>query len=226
MSPGNPERSDRPTGRSILVGAGAILVILVAGFSMLRKPRAPDIDLAPFQGIGLVAAEETARILAQGGKVLVVTIGAEGAGTSPFHAQLEAFQQAIQQLGTVSVAAVEQADQAGGRSPGPEIGIPGSQYLQLLVAYPEIDAIVSLVGPPQITGEELGRLPPDRPPLVVVSMLGLGVRRLLEAGVIQVAVVPRTDSEKAVGPDPQSPREWFERYYQIVTPGEADLLPN
>ena len=230
MSTGSHSKPGSFAKRTYLIAGAAILVILMAGISIFTslRPRRPGIHLEPFEGIGLVAAEETARILGQRGKILVVTVGvgADGVGGSPFHAQLDAFQKTIRQYDGLSVEAVERMDQAAGRSSGPGMGIPRDQYTHLLDTYPDVDAVVSLVGPPHIADEDIGRLPPKRPRLVVVSTLGWGVRRLLESGVIHVAVVPRAGSEETDGPEPQSPREWFTRYYQIVTPDQASVLPN
>jgi hypothetical protein len=61
----------------------------------------------------------------------------------------------------------------------------------------------------------------------VVAVCGYGpnVRRWLESKTLSLAVVPRLDDPPAGAAAPKTPRDWFDREYQTVTPANLAQMP-
>ena len=51
------------------------------------------------------------------------------------------------------------------------------------------------------------------------------IKRLFDKKILQVAVVNRFDYPAPVKHNPKTPKQWFDKYYQVVTADNSSILP-
>ena len=213
---------DRRTKDVIVVSLalGAAVVSLYLGFA----GRSPKLNLDPYQVLGAVTAEETAKLLADKGLVLV-TARDTGADKNPsVEAELNAFQQTLKKhpglrLVTERVQVTPMLMMATGGS------VPPNQLFKVLQTHANLGALVLFFGFPALADPELEAVEKSGVKTVVVSSFHPDYKRLLERRAIHLAIVPR---QEALQPDSQASRtlrERFDQDYVIVTPVEAARLP-
>ncbi len=96
-------------------------------------------------------------------------------------------------------------------------------YRSVLGQYPQVAALVSFIGAPQLSAQDARGLPSARPKLFVVRFANAETAQpLLEQGVLDGAVLP---SVKPPSSDaPKTPQEWYDKYYSFITPATASEL--
>jgi hypothetical protein len=202
----------------------AIVIILISLFSIMRtaKPGHKAGDISRLVGLGQVAGEETAKFLGPGKTVAVVRHGDE-IKSPPLKKMQAAFIKALQD-GSVSVTAevgLEMDDSAPEVMMLDMVGLPLDEYIRIGEEYSSVDAIVSMVGGPYASEDELDEMPDSLPPLIIShgSDLRMSSGVLFDRGIVIMAIMPRFDLQE--GADPQTDREWFDTYFQVVTPETA-----
>jgi hypothetical protein len=93
--------------------------------------------------------------------------------------------------------------------------------------YPNVQAFVSFVGPPALLEEDLEKIPAENAPKIIVFghkriASGLGVKELLLAGKVHVAVYPRSDGGNRSESKSSGMLDVFQKYYQVYTPETAE----
>ena len=202
---------------TLAVGAAAVaLHFALAG-------RSQKINLDPYDVLGAITAEETAKLLGTKGQVLVMARGT-GANKNPsVEAELKAFQQTLKKQKGIDVITEKiqlspmQMIATGGVSP--------EHFLQTLETHPNLGAVVLFLGFPKLTDSELEVLKKSGVKIVVACALRPGDQRLLERQVIHLAIVPRSDSPPPGTPAPRTLRERFDQEFTIITPATAAGLP-
>lgn len=169
------------------VGFIAVIIIVSACISIWNTQcKKPKPDTRPIRMSGEVIAHETLKLIGNKGEIAVVTMD-----TDNHRMQFKAFKRVLNEQPNVTLAATEKiAPQQLARSEMGS-GISAEQFFQLLEKYPKTAAIVSMVGPPILKDADINRIGPNVPKLLVYAPMVVGVRKLLEEQVIQVAVVPR-----------------------------------
>ncbi len=209
----------------------AILAIVASLTSIVitQCERPPKINLQPFYAVGQVAAEETLKLLNNNGKIVVVVMDTGDFKSKATDAQLQKFNETIKKQAGASVTATEKVKMDMMMMGGPEMGLPGDFYIKLLQQHPEADAIVSFVGAPSLTDDQIKQLGDKIPKFVAISNMGMGLKKLFENQVIQVAIMPQfTPPAPDAGgklKTPQTLREWFDQTYTVVTAENASTLP-
>jgi hypothetical protein len=192
------------------------MVLLLLAYSSWRA--APRFEIKPERALGEVVAEETAKLLAQGGQVLVIS----GAGDALLEAQVKGFEAAIEKRPLLKMAGVERLKPVDPllrtRSPGSPPYAP-REFSRALQAHGQVDALVSFIGLP---AEELPEWPGMRQRgckgvVVFNTMASPEVIRALEQRRVNVAIVAR-DEVVAAETAPKTDRELFDQYYVIATP--------
>lgn len=206
--------------KDTLVATLAVAAVVVSVYFTFAN-RSPKIDLDPYEVLGVVAAEETAKLLPDKGRVLVMARDT-GADKNPsVEAQLKAFQQTLKKhpgLSQVTVPILATASlmmATGG-------GVPPDQLFQALEAHPDARAVVLLCALPALSDAELATLKRHGAKLVVVSSFRPDYRRLLEQNLLHIAIVPRPEGPPPDAKPPRTLRERFDREYVIVTPAGLD----
>ncbi|MSU34912.1 MAG: hypothetical protein EXS36_07325 [Pedosphaera sp.] len=199
-----------------LIGAAWILIY--------RTVTSVGIDLDPFQALGRGAALETAKLLHNSGRVVLVdaAFGDYQALAPTTEAQIKAFKKAIGGTG-LKIAAVAKATIAAPSLSRTGIFMEPGQLSKLISQHSDVDALVLFVG--LASREEIAAARPktDKPHLVLVANYEPYYRPLVQSRVIQLAIVPRMDGDepgKAAG----SSQSYFERNYRVITPENVTQL--
>jgi hypothetical protein len=204
----------------VTLALGAAAVSLYFGFA----GRSPQINLDPYEVLGAVTAEETAKLLADNGLVLVMARDT-GADKNPsVEAELDAFQQTLKKhprlrLVTERVQVTPMLMMTTGG------GVPPDQLFKALQTHTNVGALVLFFGFPPLADPELEALAKAGAKIVVVSSFHPDYKRLLERRAIHLAIIPRSEAPSPGSQTPRTVRERFDRDYVIVTPVEAARSP-
>jgi hypothetical protein len=201
------------------VALGAAVVSLYFGFG-----RSPQINLDAYEVLGAVTAEETAKLLADNGLVLVLARDT-GADKNPsVEAELDAFRQTLTKhrglrLVTERVQVTPMLMMATGG------GVPPDQLFKALQTHTNVGALVLFFGFPPLADPELEALAKSGVKTVVVSSFHPDYKRLLERRAIHLVIAPRSEAPAPGSQAPKTVRERFDQDYIIVTPVQAARLP-
>src|SRR6266702_6701892 len=207
-----------PLGFRIAAFGLPLLLCLVPGC----KPKEIKALLGPSEALSSVLAEEAVRLA--GAKKQVALITADASGGPPSNLE-EALKGVLKKQGLTVVTA--KAASLGNPMFSGAIGLKAADFFDALEKSAGTGVIISLVGAPLLTPGAAARLGPDHPPVLVVAtaMLGdkMGVRsdplvlaRLLEAQVIQMAVIDGADPAANAPGKPDPARELFAQNYRIL----------
>jgi len=203
---------------SLAVGAAAVSLYL--GFG----PRGPKLDLDTYEVLGAVTAEETAKLAGDHGRVLVFVRDTGKAKNPWVQQQLEAFQQTLKKHAGLSLV-TEKIPVSPIRMMASGGGLPADQLFKALETHPDLAAVVSFFGFPQLAEPDLEALKKAGVKTVVVSGLRPIYKQLLELQAIQVLIVPRSSASPPGGPAPRTLRQHFDQEYTLFTPADAASLP-
>lgn len=208
-----------------LVAIAAGLVYIVS-HQRQRHGDTQKITNTLMASVGEIAAEETAKLLGKTGKLVVVAVENQPTALPTVEQQVQAFQKNIQRRGAFTILATEKVKAALIVSEQ-AFGIPQEVFRKILTEHADADALVSFIGAPTLSKDDLTGLPKKLPRIVAVCGLGFrgpGLKSALESKIVQVAIVsritPMTESREAA-----NAREWFDRCFQIITPEFAVSLP-
>jgi hypothetical protein len=196
-------------GGSLLAIAASAIWIYHYQFGSFR------VNTSLHQEVGRVMAEETARILGRPGKIIVVTANAPNA--PELKVQLEAFQKNLKLLGGINIQSKVVLDPGDNPKYRPGSGLSSKHLLKIIRKHADTDAIVSFVGAPALSEQDLAQL---KAPFKLVAETHSPEKllALLEKKILVSAIVPRFEFP-APGPrKPQTSRQWFDRYFQVLTP--------
>jgi hypothetical protein len=211
--------SRRHSERGIKIGSlGLALLCLLPAC----KPKEIQALLGPSQALTSVLAEEAARVAGSKKQVALIT---HDASWGPPSTAEEDLKRALKKQGLTVVTA--KAANLGNPMLSGTIGLKAADFFEALEKSAGSGAVISLVGAPLLTPDDMKRPIPDHPPVLVVAtaMLGdkMGVRgeplalaRLLDSHLIQMAIIDGADpTANAVG-KPNPTRELFAQNYQIL----------
>jgi hypothetical protein len=196
--------------KSLFLLSLAVLVSFLSIGSIVRTIRRDHqrVDLSPYETVGRVGAIETASLLQQHGR-LVLIIGERDAPT--VRATLGQFRQSLAQAPELTIIGEENFARDPRTNAPP---FQPSALNQILQKYPNADALVSLCGFPDFTAKELQRLPPRLPKVITVLGEAAGAEQLFAAGVDGFGIVP--SSPVVPGEKLRDWRETFDRHFRIV----------
>jgi len=211
-----------PNWKNGLLIAGSLLAITLSGLWIYyREFKAAKHNVRLHRRIGEVMAEQTAKIIGPKGTLVLVTI--PSASEPELKTQLEAFRQNLKKLGNYEIKEHEldtkdQAKYALGS------GLSGRRFVRTVKNNPKADGIVSFVGAPRLSDEELAELT-KVPKFIAESRSPDHLPKLFDKQIIQVAVVSRFVFP-APGPrEPRTPQEWFDKRYQVIVADDVKTIP-
>ncbi len=198
--------------------AGAVAWILV------QQREASRPETRPHTGVGEVLADETAKQLAKREKKRVVAISLQSHDAT-LKAQEDAFLARLKQVcPEAEMKEFYRVDPEGEKRYGPGVGLNARRFLRIVEKNVKADVLVSFIGAPDPGAPEMHQLT-NKVPRFVASTRDLNdVRKLLEKHWLRTAIVPRFTFPAPAG-EPKTPREWFDRHYQVVTTNELASLP-
>lgn len=201
----------------------AIFVIVVAlAFIVLQRLMQSRMlvgfgDVNPMTSL----AQETTKLLGGTGQVVLVTL--DSTQFTSARNQMDEFTKAIGTLGGITVAGTVAYTL---EQPVQRCSMEARLFFEVVEQYPRVEAIVSLIGAPELSGQELDRIGPDTPKLIVFSSCASNLKPLFEHGLLRLAIVPSGRLPTAHNNRPISPREQFDQLFRIVTRETAASLPN
>ena len=172
------------------------------------------------EGLGIAAAEEAARVLGNQGQVVLIV--AEARSQNPDRTmQQAAFGKRLAQKKGMSLLAAEPMEIERPGTMGDD-GLNQDQFRSIFQRHARAGLFVSLVGFPSLSNEALAEMKGQK--IIVVGNAGAELRRRLQEGVVQVAIVPRVQPSVAVT-KPRTSVEWFNLIYEIITPETVGARP-
>lgn len=199
-------------------GLCLLLVLFLPGC----KPKELQALLEPSEALSSVLADEAVRLAAPKKQVALIT---PDASWGPPSTVQEALERGLKKRGATVVIA--KAANVGNPMFAGKIGLKGQDFLEALEKAAGAGAIISLVGAPVLKPDEVARVKPDHPPVLVVAtaMVGnkMGVRAeptqlapLLDAKVIQLAIVDGANPPMLKGGKADPVFERFAQHYSIL----------
>ena len=199
-------------------GLALLLVLLLPAC----KPKELQALLGPSQALSSVLAEEAVRLAGTKKQVALIT---PDASWGPPSIMEESLKGALRKHG-VTVVTAKAADVGNPMFSG-EIGLKAKDFFEALEKSAGAGAVISLAGAPLLKPGDAERVSPDHPPVLVVAtaMQGnkMGLRsdpvqlaRLLEARVIQLAIIDGPGPVVNPAGKPDSTRELFSQNYRIL----------
>lgn len=171
--------------------------------------------------IGEVLAEQTAKLTGKSGKIVTITIDTKE--WPELKIQMDAFKAALKKLGDYDLREYEM-DTKDQPKYGVGSGLSGRRYVRTVKKNENADVIVSFVGAPKLTKEEMAELS-DKPRLIAESRSVDNLPLLFENKLIAVAVVSRFQFPSPGTDNPKTPQEWFAKRYQVVVAADVATIP-
>ena len=196
-----------------LINTLALLTLLLALTSIIyRVVRDPGDQLKPYQGMGEAMAEKTAQLL--GGSGEVILLDSPGSGTG----QQRAVAQFKKSAGSLTVKSVQ----------GPRNGEPPAtreQLEEIIAQSGKADAVVVMSDSVDLESLKQSASNGAIPRLILMTWDVESARELLQKNIVSAAIVPRFRGPAEGLPVPKTPREWFENFYETLTPEDLGEAP-
>lgn len=198
----------------------ALAAIVASAIWIYQTQFAVTVKNIPLQqAIGQALAEETRRALGQKGDVAVVSMAT---GQAPeLKVQMAAFEKRLKALGGIVVKERVTLDPGDNPKYRPGAGLSARRLLKIVRKNPNVAAIVSFVGAPSLTDEDLAQIK-TMPLLIAEAHSPDKLINLLEKKILRAAIVPRFEFPAPGPKKPATGQQWFDYYFQIV---RADAPP-
>lgn len=200
----------------------AVAGVAIAGFLVWKQFSAPRVNLRPSAAVGEVVADEATKLLGGKGTVVLVSREPPKDGPDANGEKIDSFKTAIRQRNGIKLHTSEWLT----RPPVGTMDTGVASQEELLAALEkngEANALILLAGLPPLSPALQEKFKAVK--LLAVCGYSVNVKRWLESKSLAVVVVPRFSDPPADAPPPKTPREWFDREYQLFTPETISLLP-
>jgi len=196
---------------------GTWLLVGLAAWLTACKP-AGELDEGPHSALGQVTAEVTAEALQNHGKVVVLISSEDEKPVTGTGKAAAVFQERLKGMG-LQVEAVEVLPSMGAVMVSGMEPVSAAQFLALYGKHPSADAIVSFVGAPRFSAEQIAQLPQPRPKFIAAVTFNPPARDMYTAGVLYATILARpTGPGQTLAAD--TPTE-FSANYQLIRAGEV-----
>ncbi len=226
-----PTEDPQQRNKKRIIAAVSSLVILASLTSLCLTQCEPTyhMDLEPHRVVGETVAKEVSNLLSGRGELVILELGKQSQAGLPEGEEMEmrmkGFLQEIQEHKELSVAATEDLTLQEYQTVFVKRGFSSATFSAILQNHPRASAIISFVGPPDLRDEDIARLGQDIPKVITFSRSGSVPRKLLENGVIQLAIIPNTTLKPWEFKGTGARRDEFDRRYKIVTKETSSSLP-
>lgn len=203
----------------------ALLALIAAAVVVLvnQTQRGPKTSLKPYQALGAVTAEETAKLVGNHGLIAVIAEDFGRYNMAWVKVQMSSFKSTLEKNG-VALAKIEKVIHPE-LSEGQGQAFTAEVLLRLIQNHPPISGVVIFAALPPFSDQDLSRLQRYGKKIVVVSKTAIGYRTLLESGVIHVAIITRPEAPSDPEKKPKTPRDLFDKEYVVVTRANLAELP-
>jgi hypothetical protein len=213
-------------GRQLVYAA--LLIVLIAGavaWILVQQREAAQPELRQHAALGVVMAEQTAKQLEKREKKRVVAVSVN-LHDPALQAEEQAFLARLKILNPqAEIKEFYHLEPEGEKRLGPGFGLSPRRFVRLVQHNLKADVLVSFIGTPNPSSDEMRELTNKVPRFIASTRDLAAVKKLLEQHRLRDAIVPRYQFPAPGSDHPKSSREWFDRYYQIVTTNELNTLP-
>ncbi len=209
-----------PRTKNCCIIAACCVAISTSAFFILRGREAPAQSSALHRLVGEVMAEQTAKLAGRKGQIVCITV--RTSANPGLEIQLAAFRKRLRQLGDYQLSE-EKVDPKGRLNYGLGKGISGSRFVKTVNKNPKADVIVSFIGAPGLSDQEISELK-KMPRFIAEAGSPKHLPVLFQKGILQAAVVSRFVYPSPGPHTPRTPAEWVDSRYQIIGPEAAQLL--
>jgi hypothetical protein len=180
--------------------------------------------LQPSESLAPILAEETVRAAGANHKVALISPDAKWGPTSTVE---QTFKSALKKQGFTIIDA--KSASLGDPMRSGEVGLKGSDFLDVLEKFPEAGAIVSFAGPPLLTQQDLPKASNPHPPVLVVATAMLGTTpgvpgdrnqfpRLLDSKAVQLIIIDGADQTPSTSTRRDPTHDLFAQNFRILRP--------
>ena len=209
--------------KKVALAAGSILAIAASSLWIyFHHFAAPKINVPLHQAVGRVMAEETAKLVDNRGKIVVIAI--ETAHDAELKVQLEEFEKTLKKFSGITVAKTYMLETENRAKYGTGSGLSARRFIRIVNKNTTAAALVSFVGTPELKDDEVGQLQ-ARPKFIAESRSVGKLGNLFSKRLLQVAIVSRFQFPAPVEGKPGTLRQWFDKRFQVVTAEMVDALP-
>jgi hypothetical protein len=210
------------------VKTGVSLAIIIASLGFLAFHffgPLPKIDPRPHIGIGNALAEQAAKALGGGGRIILIAPDTSVFRWPGAEVQLKTLHNAFRKA-KLEVAATNTIK----LDPGRLMRVNGEDFLNVLRKQSEADVIVSLLGPPVLTTEQKAKVPAKHARVVAVCTgeipRQVNLSALMEENLVFAAIVSRLTPGLSP-PQTDDPQAWFDHFYEtVMAKNLAELSPS
>jgi len=210
------------SGKQVLTVVISVLIIAgSAAWIYWSQFKSPKHDVGLHKRVGEVMAEQSAKLAGGKGRLVLITISTRG--RPELETQLTAFKQSLTKFGTFELKE-DVVDTEGKPKYGLGSGLSGRHFVRTVKKNETAAAIVSFVGAPKLTDEEVAELQ-VMPKFIAETRSPDYLPKLFKNKLIQVAVASRFVFP-APGPiKPRTPQEWFDKRFQVIVAENMGTIP-
>jgi hypothetical protein len=200
----------------------AVLAAAAVWLYLFFNPRPPPVNRPLHKKVGEVLAAEAIKLLEPDARLIVIARAKEPFQVPAAAAQLDAFLSMIKKSGkNVSATRSLKVD------PLRVVSVPPGDFFDLMRQARSNDVIVSFLGPPLLSDEQVGNLGAKRPRILALCSGAMPVqvdlKRVFYLQLLRLAVISRTNAPAQ--PTAKSAQEGFEQMFKVITPANVSELP-
>jgi len=168
--------------------------------------------------VGEILADETVRLLSRNATVVVVTMRPNDA--PEIGVQLKAFERKLKAISAITIKDEIVLDPGDNPKFRPGAGLSAKRLLKIARKHKDVDAIISFVGAPELTDDEISELK-SFPKFIAETHSPEKLGKMFEKKILQLAIVPRFEFPAPGPQNPETDQQWFDRYFQIIRTGTS-----
>jgi hypothetical protein len=185
-------------------------------------PFPPKIDRRLHEAVGEVLAEEAANLLEPGARLIVLARDPHPFKVPAAQAQVDGFMRALKKSGR-SILSLRSFKV----DPLRVVSVPRGDFFDLLRQGRENDVLVSFLGPPLLSPDQLAKLGQKRARVLAVCSgampMQVDLKKLFHEKLLAVAIVHRQEAPAKAPPGPS--RVAFEQMFMVITASNLSELP-
>lgn len=198
-----------------LVLLGVVVCVAAVSLFLGLGGRSPKIDLGVYEALGAITAEETAKLLQDKAKLILIARDTGPDKNPSLEAQIDAFRQVLKKYRRLSVT-MERFIASPMTMMATGGGIPPDQFNQILEKHKDIGAIVVFCPLPPLADSDVALLKSRKTKIVVASSFRPDYSGLMKQGVVEMVIAPKQEPPPSDAPQPRTLRELFDREFVIL----------
>ncbi|HOK78768.1 MAG TPA: hypothetical protein PLW35_13750 [Verrucomicrobiota bacterium] len=198
-----------------LVLLGVVVCVAAVSLFLGLGGRSPKIDLGVYEALGAITAEETAKLLQDKAKLILIARDTGPDKNPSLEAQIDAFRQVLKKYRRLSVT-VERFIASPMTMMATGGGIPPDQFSQILEKHKDIGTIVVFCPLPPLADSDVALLKSRKTKIVVASSFRPDYSGLMKQGVVEMVIAPKQEPPPSDAPQPRTLRELFDREFVIL----------